>query len=110
MELLNIKSEIVKGWVDENRNNFENHTSSLMDNIELLEPQDSPDPNHNDVIERGISISRKFLSEINSTTKHEAPLKKKRIFHIVPSVPFVLHLSIKKLVFTHKCISTHFVS
>jgi uncharacterized Zn-finger protein len=78
MELLNIKSEIVKDWVDENRNNFECQTA--VDDTKLpLDPADLPDPNHEDVIERGISLSQRFISEINSALTLDAPLKKKRI-------------------------------
>jgi len=89
-ELLNIKSDIVKCWVDENRNNFDTD-SSVFDDSDLLEPEDSPDPNHEDVIERGIQNSRKFYTDINSTKTNEAPLKKKRIYldsvtHVTKSV------------------------
>ena len=78
MELLNIKSEIVKDWVDENRNNFECHTSD-DDNKLPLDTVDLPDPNHDNVIERGINISQRFISEIHSALTIDAPLKKKRI-------------------------------
>ena len=78
MELLNIKSGIVKDWVDENRNNFESHIA--IDYLDLdLDPEDLPDPNHEEVIERGINLSQRFMSEIQSALTLDAPSKKKRI-------------------------------